>query len=529
MMTWRRVLVQAAAVAMLLGLAGCISSKNDQYAVPVTGVVVTNPGVNQNSHVFGLSETLPGGTQAQLTATVSPANATNPSVFWASSNPSCYTVDQTGLVKWVQDGTARITATTVDGGFMDYCDINATDNSSCPFVFVGDGNGGFNYLTDLQGPIIGMPAGNIMCGKAGLYTYDQVVLDGLQADPLGNYQVKIREVQAEITYLDEAKLLAVDVPDGYTIASSSAEQTYGNGYVNPPVLYTLQAPKPVLSALDQDGNDVTAQLAACDGVPAPSQGVAPPSYTLDFGSFDATHAKLVICGWPVFSPAITSSQFVLPSVDVQDGSGNWVQAKTFGLPAGDEKTMVIDLSNLFPSTDRHVRLNLGSRAWVRWAVDSVQLDDSAPVTALVGPEVPAAPALLSHPGSATVVPATLAARGSVLDNYLPVDPGMLGQGWLTRLGDVTALVSARDDEFVIMGSGDEILLSFSPGTQPPAGYQRFLVLKVMQYYKAFYDDIGVDPLPFSAMTAYPYPATEQYPDDAAHQAYLAAFNTRLMQ
>jgi hypothetical protein len=161
-------------------------------------------------------------------------------------------------------------------------------------------------------------------------------------------------------------------------------------------------------------------------------------------------------------------------------------------------------------------------------VDCVQLDDSAPVTPLVGPEVPAASALLAHPGNATVVPSTFTARGSVQDDDLPVEPGMLGQGLLTRLGDVSALVAARDDEFVIMGAGDELSLSFSPGTQPPTGYQRFLLLKVMHYYKAFYDDIAVDPLPFGAMTAYPYPAGEQYPDDAVHQAYQSTFNTRMV-
>jgi len=36
----------------------------------------------------------------------------------------------------------------------------------------------------------------------------------------------------------------------------------------------------------------------------------------------------------------------------------------------------------------------------------------------------------------------------------------------------------------------------------------------------------VEPLPFHAMTRYPYPASEHYPDDVLHQAYRRAYNTR---
>ena len=34
------------------------------------------------------------------------------------------------------------------------------------------------------------------------------------------------------------------------------------------------------------------------------------------------------------------------------------------------------------------------------------------------------------------------------------------------------------------------------------------------------------PLPFHAMSRYPYPAREHYPDDAAHREYLREYLTR---
>jgi uncharacterized protein YjdB len=57
----------------------------------------------------------PGSTQ-QLTATVSPSNATDKSVTWTSSNNSIATVSSSGMVTAVAAGTATITAKTVDGG-----------------------------------------------------------------------------------------------------------------------------------------------------------------------------------------------------------------------------------------------------------------------------------------------------------------------------------------------------------------------------------------------------------------------------
>ncbi|TNJ65127.1 hypothetical protein FE784_17240, partial [Paenibacillus hemerocallicola] len=75
-------------------------------AVPVTGVTVT-PGT--------LSLTA-GGAPGALTATVAPANATNPKVIWTSSNTSVATVTY-GVVTPLTAGTATITARTEDGNY----------------------------------------------------------------------------------------------------------------------------------------------------------------------------------------------------------------------------------------------------------------------------------------------------------------------------------------------------------------------------------------------------------------------------
>ena len=59
--------------------------------------------------------TVYSGEQKTLTPTFTPANTTNQGVVWTSSNPLIATVNAAGVVTGVDIGTARITATTVDG------------------------------------------------------------------------------------------------------------------------------------------------------------------------------------------------------------------------------------------------------------------------------------------------------------------------------------------------------------------------------------------------------------------------------
>lgn len=68
------------------------------------------------------------GESGVLNASVTPANATDRSVIWKSSNTKIATVDKNGKVTAVAAGTANITATSSDGGFSDLCKVTV----SCP-------------------------------------------------------------------------------------------------------------------------------------------------------------------------------------------------------------------------------------------------------------------------------------------------------------------------------------------------------------------------------------------------------------
>lgn len=100
----------------------------DEQTVSVTGVSLDKETASIN---VGETET--------LTATVTPQNATNKSVNWSSSNTSVATV-LNGVVTAVAEGTATITVTTVDGSYIDTCEVTVNKiDANAPTVSISGG------------------------------------------------------------------------------------------------------------------------------------------------------------------------------------------------------------------------------------------------------------------------------------------------------------------------------------------------------------------------------------------------------
>ena len=93
---------------------------------PVTPTVIAVTGVKLDQTTL----TLNAGKSAQLTATVSPSNATNQSVKWSTSN-SNVTVSN-GEVTGKAVGTSVVTVTTNDGGYTAQCTVNVAENTVDP-------------------------------------------------------------------------------------------------------------------------------------------------------------------------------------------------------------------------------------------------------------------------------------------------------------------------------------------------------------------------------------------------------------
>lgn len=106
--------VCAIGIILALLLTSCPVMAEEIYVVSVT----------LNVQAMALT---PGGSGRQLTATVAPADATNPRVYWMSSNESVATVDANGFVTPHAQGTTVITAETGNQE-MDSCTVTVTDN-----------------------------------------------------------------------------------------------------------------------------------------------------------------------------------------------------------------------------------------------------------------------------------------------------------------------------------------------------------------------------------------------------------------
>jgi len=95
--------------------------KTAQYALTVKEHVSVS-GITLNK----VATSIVKGATETLVATVTPPDAENKAVTWASDKPAVAKVDQNGEVTAVDGGTANITATTVDGNKVATCVVTVT-------------------------------------------------------------------------------------------------------------------------------------------------------------------------------------------------------------------------------------------------------------------------------------------------------------------------------------------------------------------------------------------------------------------
>jgi len=164
--------------------------------------------------------------------------------------------------------------------------------------------------------------------------------------------------------------------------------------------------------------------------------------------------------------------------------------------------------------------------------DQVLIDQSANAAAHTN-DVPLASAALHFRGYPKQIEG--ASPGDLDYNYNLVSltgPFQRERGNYTRMGDVTPLLKSVDDRFVVFGSGEEIAAEFDTAQLPalPDGWKRDYFfyangfVKDMDWWDA--SPFTVSQMPFHAMSTYPYPNIEQYPDDAGALDYQLNWNTR---
>ncbi len=100
-------------------------------SVPVSDVTISPANINLNA-----------GDTFDLTATIIPSNATNQILTWTTSNSAIATINGSGVVKAISQGTVTAEVTTFDGNYVAVSTVTVT------------GTGGGNSSVDVDGIII---------------------------------------------------------------------------------------------------------------------------------------------------------------------------------------------------------------------------------------------------------------------------------------------------------------------------------------------------------------------------------------
>ena len=414
--------------------------------------------------------------------------------------------------------------------------------SSCPILFAWNGSR-YEFVTDVIGAgIVGHWVGPGQRNVSDPTEYVKVA--GARVQPSqGRLSFRFLEPMEELIYLDQVRLLAVDHP--------TAAQVYPNEYFasSPPfpsfkVVVSREAHPPG-GAWDDLGRDVRPELLHVDRDYVAGFGHLPfkgfaelHGLELDLGEqVNSQPLRLLLHGFidyfsatSVFAAHQAGVQPIPPYVEALDAAGRWVRVvDNMGFPAGLARTMVADLTGRLPAGTRRIRIVTNLQIY--W--DQILIDTTAEDVPVRLAEVPLADATLDFRGYPRAVEGT--PRGDLTYVYEEISqtgPYARHVGSYTRYGDVHALLSEVDDQFVILGSGEEVALEFDPTALPrvPPGWTRDYFFfadgfaKDMDFYAAHPQT--VEPLPFHGMGHYPYPATARHPEDGVYLTYYLDYTTR---
>ncbi|MEA2694842.1 MAG: hypothetical protein QOJ16_4229, partial [Acidobacteriota bacterium] len=417
-------------------------------------------------------------------------------------------------------------------------------SGSCPMIFTWDGLR-FRFITDVLGVApLGASSGDGEYFPVDHDEYVQVPAEALrQVD--GRYEVRITEELHEVSYLDQVRLFALDHPRDLEVFTNDK-------WKGPPFpefrLFGVRKRIYPVAARDDRG-DVLSRVLHRDGTYPDSfrrdfTGVAEAhTLTLDFGrAAPDGRAVLVLTGWVDWADGSTflgaaqaaGGALQTPSLQVKDAAGRWrTVIEDMGMPSGKPKAIAVDLTGKFLSASREVRIV--TNVCVYW--DEIFLSEEAsapePPSVRSTPLDPAAADLHFRGFSTPVIhPERKQPEAFDYGRLLPLPPWNPTPGFYTRYGDVRPLLTAADDRLLLMGSGDEVRILFEARALPPLppGWRRDFLLLVDGWAKDADPNTAfgqsVEPLPFHAMSRYPYPATEHFPEDPEHQEYRRIYNTR---
>lgn len=396
--------------------------------------------------------------------------------------------------------------TQVTDNIINISNVNFGEGSSSALMYAYNGEI-YDYISDIGR---GMPR-NIVGNDLIALRSDQLAPDG------DKYKIELSDEYNEIDYYDELYLTTYDHAPGYNIATSLGRST-------PNEIYTIsEAPtNPLQSCTDMYGNDCVDALASSDDKWSYKDASNLNEWTMNFG--DLSGASRILLSFEGGRDYTAEAASAWTDIYVKNSEDSWVKVysrTTLSSPAGSPRNQAVDMTGKFLTSNYDVKV-----AFDRVVVNTFSIDTTPQVEYTAHNYYPSSTNL--HFGGFTAIDKTNFWDHdyyTVTNN--PPEQFALQTGNFTKYGDVTSLLSATDDQYVIMHYGDRMNVEFD--YVPPAdGMERdFTMYSWAPYKNAESGELGqkVTPLPYVGMTDYTLDTTG-YPQTPENLEYLKTWNTR---
>ena len=413
--------------------------------------------------------------------------------------------------------------------------------SSCPYLFTWNGER-FEFITDfLGGGEMGYWLAPGVRNSPDPDEYVRISGERLR-ERNGRFELRVTNELEEALFLDRVQLVAIDHPGGTDVYPNE-----GLGAKPLPFqLFVTRNARPPIAASDETGRDVLDRILHMDrqypdgfALESIRGYAAEHSLTLTLPPVSGSDPRvLLLTGWTDYSFSGDNVaahqrglQMVPPMLQIPDGHGGWrTVVEDIGFPVGRPQTVPVALSGRVPPDVRQVRIVTTMRVY--WDEVRVASIDRSVKPAMIRLN-PSSATLRWRGFSAERTPDGREPFEYDYGSVSPSSPWKVLPGRYTREGDVRDLVMRADDRFVVARPGDEVALTFEARGAALTGDKttRTFLLYAFGYSKEM--DLNssspdqLAPLPFRAMTSYPY-APHQAPDSKARQEYLDRYQTRIV-
>jgi len=406
---------------------------------------------------------------------------------------------------------------------------------SCPWLFTNDGED-IHFITDaLWRSPLGLRI-NAQETAGVIQTFDRVRIPGNKLQAVDDrYDLRVTAELWETHFFDHVNLIAIDHP-------VDTEIYVDERFVFPaPDLSThlMTTPKPVRRVIDEQGNDLTDTVSEMDQKyiqpfeKTAYQGlVKEHSLIIELHNSNEVDGEwLILSGWlrPTDSSinlALSQGSIEPPKglkVEIIDAEGDWITLhENYGFPAGKLKSILLNFEGQF-SDSENKKVRLSTTAEIYWDgifqaynMDSGQFEEQ-PLKAVHRELRYRGYSDWNRADTSSPMLPTYSEISSTHQRWRDLE------GFHTRFGDVSELLTEIDDRYVIMNAGDELVLQFESLPPPKEGTIRSFIFESDGWVKdGDYNteaSATVLPLPFHGQADYEYSSKASLFDDPVFQRH----------